>query len=111
MNNNENIELNEYKKEFYEEIRGIDVQVKDLEAMKISNKTLAAEVALRRRFGDEITVSKAIEADESEEKTIAKLDTQDIEFDGTVRDICERTVDGEFDSEADKFNAYINNQE
>ena len=69
MNNNENIELNEYKKEFYEEIRAINVKVEDLESMKISNKTLASEVALRKRFGDEITVSKAIEADENEEKT------------------------------------------
>ena len=110
MNNNENIELSEYKKEFYEEIRAIGVQVKDLESIKISNKTLAAEVALRRRFGDEISISKAIEADENEEKTIAKLDTEDIEFDGTVRDICERAVDENFDSEADIFNSYLNQE-
>ena len=110
MNNNENIELNEYKKEFYEEIRAINVKVEDLESMKISNKTLASEVALRKRFGDEITVSKAIEADENEEKTIAKLDTEDIEFDGTVRDICERAVDENFDSEADVFNSYLNQE-
>ena len=107
MNNNENNELNEYRKEFYEEIRAVDVQVKDLETLKISNKTLAAEVALRRRLGDEISVSRAIDANESEEKTIQKLDAQDIEFDGVVREICERSVDGEFDSEADRLVALI----
>ena len=110
MNNIENNEFNEYKKEFYEEIRAIDVQIKDLEALKISNKTLAAEVALRKRFGDEISVSKAIEADENEEKTIAKLDTQDIEFDGTIRDICERAIDTDFDSEVDMLVASISQE-
>lgn len=110
MNNIENNELNEYKKEFYEEIRAIDVQVKDLEALKISNKTLAAEVALRKRFGDEISISKAIEADENEEKTVAKLDTQDIEFDETIRDICERTIDSDFDSEVDLLMASISQE-
>ena len=107
MNNNENNELNEYRKEFYEEIRAINVKVTDLESVKISNKTLATEVALRRRFGDEISVSKVVEVDVSGEKTIEKLDTQAIEFDGIVRDICERTVDGDFDSEADRFVALI----
>ena len=44
---------------------------------------------------------------EGGEKTIEKLDTQAIEFDGVVRDICERTVDGDFDSESDRFAALI----
>ena len=110
MNNIENNEFNENKKEFYEEIRAIDVQIKDLEALKISNKTLAAEVALRKRFGDEISISKAIEADENEEKTVEKLDTQDIEFDGTIREICERTIDENFDSEVDLIIASISQE-
>ena len=96
-------ELEQYKKEFYEEIRNIDVKVADLRALKISDKVLASEVSLRRMFGDVIYSEKFAEIEDSENKTIEKLNMGDIEFDGTVREICERVIDNKFDAEVDMF--------
>ena len=107
MSNNTNNELEEYKKEYYEEIRNINVQVENLSELKISNDVLAAEVALRRVFGDEIPNEKFDELDNDDNKAVSKLDAGDIEFDGTVRDICERVVDSKFDSELDILMTFV----
>lgn len=103
-------EVEEYKKEYYEEIRNISVQVENLNELKISNEILAAEVSLRKVFGDEIPNEKFDELDNDENKAVSKLDAGDIEFDGTVREICERVVDQKFDSELDILMSYVHEE-
>ncbi len=107
MSNNPNNEIDEYKKEYYEEIRNIGVQVENLNELKISNDILAAEVSLRRVFGDEIPNEKYDELENDDNKAVSKLDAGAIEFDGTVRDICERVVDSKFDSELDILMTFV----
>ena len=107
MSNNEIVKFDDYKKEFYEEIRDIYVKIDDLKDLKISDKIFASEIALRRVFGDEISVSKFADVADGEEKTISKLDMQDIEFDASIREICEKVVDPDFDSEVDLLRASI----
>ena len=105
MSNNEIVKIDDYKKEFYEEIRSIHVKLDDLRELKIADKILASEIALRNVFGDEISVSRFADIADGEEKTISKLDMQDIEFDASIRDFCERVIDPEFDSEVDLLKA------
>lgn len=105
MSNNEITKIDDYKKEFYEEIRSINVKLEDLAGLKIPDKIFASEVVLRRVFGDEIPSVKFADIADGEEKKISKLDMQDVEFDASVRDVCERVVDSEFDSEVDLLKA------
>ena len=107
MSSGESIIIDDYKKEFYEEIRSIDIQVDELKSLNIPDKILASEVVLRKVFGDEISYNKFADVADGEEKNIAKLDAGDIEFDSSVRDVCERVVDAEFDSEVDLIRASI----
>jgi hypothetical protein len=111
MSSNEIVKFDDYKKEFYEEIRSINVKLEDLQDLKIPDKVFASEIALRRVFGDEISFTKFADVADGEEKTISKLDAQDIEFDASVRDVCERVVDPEFDSEVDLLKASMLEEE
>lgn len=90
--------LNNYKKEFADEIDESLVSIEELKKLKISVDTLAAEVLLRKIFGDEIYQAKKAEEKIGGEKEIVKLDEEDIKFDARVRDICDNISDFEFDS-------------
>ena len=110
MGNIEKIEMETYKREFYEEIRNIDVQVQDLKDLKISDNTLAAEIALRKILGDEISRVRMSEDGSSGEKTITKLDEGAIEFDSVVRKICNDIEDPEFDSSVELFMSSVSQE-
>lgn len=90
--------LNEFKKEFSEEIAQYSVTIEDLKRHKISPNLLQAELKLHKIFGDEIYVHKKIEEKIDGEKEVIKLSESDIAFDSHVREICDNLSDGDFDS-------------
>lgn len=90
--------LNEFKKEFSEEIEQESVTIEDLKKSKFSANLLQAEAKLHKIFGDEIYVPKKLEEKIEGEKEIIKLSEEDIAFDSHVREICENLIDAEFDS-------------
>lgn len=97
--------LNNFKKEFSEEIDLAWVGVDDLKKQKISTSALQAETKLHKVFGDEIYIAKKHEEKISGEKEIVKLSENDIAFDSKVREICDDLIDDEFDS---KLTAILN---
>lgn len=96
-----NDEIVNYKREFYEEIRNLKVQVEDLKKLKISNNALASEIVLRKALGDSISQARVTEISGAGESAITKLDNEAIEFDAVVRNICEEVVDAQFDAEVE----------
>lgn len=94
----ENEKLEEFKKEYLDEINAAVVSLEDLKKYKVSNDVLEAEVVLRKVFGDEIYVPKKSEEKIDGEKEILKLSEEDISFDNEVREICENLLDDSFES-------------
>lgn len=90
--------LEEFKKEFSEEIGLEEVSLDDLKKHKVPSSVLEAEVALRKVFGDEIYVPKKSEETIEGEKVILKLSEEDIAFDNEIREICENLLDDNFES-------------
>ena len=90
--------LYEYKKEFADEIDSCKVSVDSLKSFKVSDDVLAAEVYLRKKFGDEFFVKDTKEEKIEGEKEVIKLDEADIEFDSKVRSICDNIADENFDN-------------
>lgn len=87
-----------FKKEFAEEINASNLSVDTLKKSKVSKEVLEAEVALRKVFGDEIYQRKVISDNIEGEKTIIKLNDEDISFDSEVQKICDGLVDTDFDA-------------
>lgn len=94
----ENEKLEEFKKEYLDEINAAVVSLEDLKKYKVPNNVLEAEVVLRKVFGDEIYVPKKTEEKIDGEKEILKLSEEDISFDNEVREICENLLDDSFES-------------
>lgn len=107
--------LEEFKKEYSEEIGLEEVNVENLKQNKVSSNILEAEVVLRKVFGDEIYVPKKTEEKIDGEKEILKLSEEDIAFDSEVREICENLLDDNFESGVSvllsKINSGENNEE
>lgn len=89
--------LDEFKKEFTDDIDSVDISVEKLKKLKISSSVLEAETLLRKVFGDEIYAPKKKEEKVTGEKEIVKLSEDDMSFDGEVRDICENLEDLDFE--------------
>ena len=89
--------LDEFKKEFADDIDSVDISVEKLKKLKISLSVLEAETLLRKVFGDEIYAPKKKEEKVTGEKEIVKLSEDDMSFDGEVRDICENLEDLDFE--------------
>lgn len=94
----ENEKLEEFKKEYFDEINATDVSLEDLKKYKVSNDVLSAEVALRKLFGDELYIPKKTEEKIEGEKEVIKLSEEDIAFDSEVREICENLLNDDFES-------------
>lgn len=103
--------LDEFKKEFSEEIDFEDVSLDDLKKHKISSNVLESEVVLRKVFGDEIFVPKKTEEKIEGEKEIIKLSEEDIAFDSKVREICENLLDDNFEAGVSVLLSKVNNGE
>lgn len=95
--------IDEFKKEFADEIDGINVSVENLKQLKVSSSVLEAETLLRKVFGDEIYTQKKKEEKVFGEKEIVKLSEEDMSFDGQVREICEDLEDVDFDNSVAMF--------
>ena len=95
--------IDEFKKEFAEEIDGVNVSVEKLKQLKVSSSVLEAETLLRKVFGDELYTSKKKEEKVLGEKEIVKLSEDDMSFDGQVREICEELEDVDFDNNVAMF--------
>ena len=89
--------LDEFKKEFADDIDSVNITVEKLKQLKISSSVLEAETLLRKVFGDEIYTPKKKEEKVTGEKEIVKLSEDDMLFDGEVREICENLEDLEFE--------------
>ena len=92
------LKLEEFKKEFSEELENVSVSVDDLKKRKIASSVLAAETFLRKIFGDELYVEQKKESVVTGEKEIVKLSEEDMSFDAQVREICDSIEDYEFDN-------------
>lgn len=97
------LKLDEFKKEFAEDIDSVNVSIEKLKQLKISSSVLEAETLLRKFFGDEIYVPKKKEENVTGEKEIVKLSEDDMSFDGEVREICENLEDLEFEGSCAVF--------
>ena len=97
------LKLDEFKKEFAEDIDSVNVSIEKLKQLKISSSVLEAETLLRKVFGDEIYVPKKKEENVTGEKEIVKLSEDDMSFDGEVREICENLEDLEFEGSCAVF--------
>ena len=95
---NKQAKIDEFKKEYAEEISTIKIDIEHLKKRKISSSVLEAETHLRKVFGDEIYVPTKKEEKISGEKEIVKLTDEDMVFDSQVRELCENIVDNEFDN-------------
>lgn len=90
--------LNDFKREYFEDIESVKVSVEDLKKCKVSTSVLEAEVLLRGIFGDEIYVPKKKEETITGEKEVVKLTEEDMALDNQVREICDSIVDNTFDN-------------
>jgi hypothetical protein len=90
--------LNDFKREYFEDIESVKVSVEDLKKCKVSTSVLEAEVLLRGVFGDEIYVPKKKEETITGEKEVVKLTEEDMALDNQVREICDSIVDNTFDN-------------
>lgn len=97
------LKLDEFKKEFAEDIDSVNVSIEKLKQLKISSSVLEAETLLRKVFGDELYVPKKKEENVTGEKEIIKLSEEDMSFDGEVREICENLEDLEFEGSCAVF--------
>ena len=102
--------INEFKKEFAEEIDKTYINIEDLKKNKISSSVLEAETMLRKIFGDEIYSPKKFNEEITGEKEIVKLTEEDVSFDSQVRDICENIADAEFDNNLGVFLSKVNSE-
>ena len=89
--------LEEFKKEFADDIDSVNISIEKLKQLKISSSVLEAETLLRKVFGDEIYTPKKKEEKVTGEKEIVKLSEDDMSFDGEVREICENLEDLDFE--------------
>lgn len=103
--------LNEFKKEFQEEIESVGVGVETLKKCKVPSSVLEAEVLLRKVFGDEIYVPKKKEEALTGEKEVVKLTEEDMALDNQVREICESLIDENFDNNVGVILAKLNSEE
>lgn len=103
--------LSKIKKEFLEEISATDVSVDALKEANVANSILQAEVSLRGVFGDEIYERKTQAEEIVGEKTVIKLNEDDLSFDSQVQEICENLLDVEFDSAVNVLISKITDQE
>lgn len=103
--------LNEFKKEFADEIDSINIDVDYLKKKKVSTSVLEAETLLRKVFGDEIYIQKKFSEKVSGEKEIVKLTEDDMIFDGQVKEVCDNIADAEFDNKLGFLLSKINNEE
>lgn len=103
--------LNEFKKEYFEEIESVGVGVDYLKKCKVPTSVLEAEVLLRKVFGDEIYVPKKKEEALVGEKEIVKLTEEDMALDNQVRKICDSIIDENFDNNVGVLLAKLNLEE
>ena len=103
--------IDEFKKEFADEIDGVNISVEKLKQLKVSSSVLEAETLLRKVFGDELYTAKKKEENISGEKEIVKLSEDDMSFDGQVREICEELEDVDFENSVAMFVLQINDGE
>ena len=106
-----NQKINEFKKEFSNEINEREIDVELLKTLKISNSVLQAEVFLRKIFGDEIYTPKKIEDEVVGEKAIVKLTEEDMLFDNQVNEITDNIADVEFDNNVGLLLSKLNEEE
>ncbi len=88
--------LNEFKREYQEEIELVGVGVESLKKNKVHLSVLEAEVYLRKAFGDEIYVPKKEE---------------EMALDNQVREICDSLVDENFDNNVGVILSKLNKEE
>jgi len=100
--------LNDFKREYFEDIESVKVSVEDLKKCKVPNSVLEAEVLLRKVFGDEIFVPEKKEENITGEKEVVKLTEDDMALDNQVREICDSIVDNTFDNNVGVLLAKVN---
>ena len=103
--------LNEFKKEFADDIDSVSIGVEFLRKRKVSMSVLGAETLLRKVFGDEIYMPKKFSENVSGEKEIVKLTEEDMAFDAQVRELCENIVDNDFDNNLGVLSSKLNSEE
>lgn len=103
--------LNEFKREYQEEIELVGVGVESLKKNKVHLSVLEAEVYLRKAFGDEIYVPKKEEEKLTGEKEIVKLTEEEMALDNQVREICDSLVDENFDNNVGVILSKLNKEE
>ena len=100
--------LNDFKREYFEDIESVNVSVDDLKKCKVPTSVLEAEVLLRKVFGDEIYVPEKKDENITGEKEVVKLTEEDMALDNQVREICDSIADVAFDNNVGVLLAKVN---
>ena len=108
---NKQSKLEEFKKEYLEDIELVDVVIGDLNKQKITSQVLESEVLLRGVFGDEIYTAQKFDGEISGEKSIVKLTEEDMVLDNQVREICGNLVDSVYDNNINVLLSKIKEEE
>lgn len=94
--------LSNFEKEYYSEIKELDVSLAELKKCGISDKVISSEMYLYAIYGDEIVTSKIIDdVDAKTKKTVSKIGEDDISSDKGYRSICDEIENSEFDKNVD----------
>lgn len=100
--------IEKLKKEFNSELSDIKINAKSLIKNKVSEKVLKSEIYLQNIYGDRIGAKKPQEEvfDENQ-KTVTKINREDISFNSGLKSIFEEIDNSEFDEKL----SYLLNQD
>ena len=104
--------LEEFQKEFSEDIKAIDVTAQDLMDVGVTKNTLAGEVVLRKAFGDEFVELKHTDNFKKETETkITKIDEMDFEYNKVYNQVCNQLENSDFNRNLASLYAKIQAEE
>lgn len=105
-----NNNLDNFEREYYSEIRDLEVSLSELKKYGVNDKMISSELYLYNIYGDEIVTSKIIDdVDSKQKKTVSKIGDEDIDSDKGYRAICNDIEESEFDKNVEVLLTSLDN--
>lgn len=107
------MKLEDFEKEYYEEINKTEVKVEDLEKLGVNKKTLSKEVYLKNLYGDEIVDdgSGDIQNVKGAKKIVAKLTEEELGLKSEFVNIFSAIDRSMFDKNFDELGLRLDEEE
>lgn len=106
------MKLEDYEKEYYDEILDEEVSVETLEKFGVKKKTLSKEVYLRSIYGDEIVLSKKDEElAKNAKKMITHLNEEELGLKSELAEIYKSIDNSSFDDDFDRLGIKLSGEE